>query len=85
MATCWVDAAARLDHQHALNRQFREMVGDANRHLSNALHASAIDGNNGNGRLKQTDGDGLPKKADGVGLDEDARQLFRERGETSAE
>jgi hypothetical protein len=50
MATRWVEAAAWLEHQHALLDRFGAKVSEAKRQLSNSKHAAAI---NGNGRPKE--------------------------------
>jgi hypothetical protein len=78
MATCWAEAAARLQ-QHGLCDQ---LVREAKGRLSGSRRASAIDGN---GRSKRTDGRTKPNNADGVGLAKHERRLPREGGGTSSE
>jgi hypothetical protein len=83
MATCWAEAAARLDHQHALLSQFDKIVSEAKRRLSGSpRRASAIDGN---GPTEQMNGNAQKKRADGVIRAKHERQLPREGGETSSE
>lgn len=84
MATSWVDAAARVDRQQGLRREFNDIVGKAIRYLSDARQAPAIDGN-GNGRIEQADGGGQPRQPDGASLDRHGRELSSKRGETSVE
>ena len=77
MATCLVEVAAQLEHQHALLDRFGAIVSKAKRQLSDSEQAAAI---NGNGRLKEMESQ--PKEADGISVAKHERQLPRE---TSAE
>ena len=76
MATRWVEAAAQLEHQHALLDRFDTIVSKAKRQLPDLEQAAAI---NGNGRPKEMESQ--PKEADGVSVAKHERQL---PGETSA-
>jgi hypothetical protein len=78
MATCWAEAAARLQHRYALLGQFDDLVSKAKGHLPGSPRASAVDGMG-----EQMNGsDAQAEHAAGVAL---ANQLRRESGETSSE
>jgi len=81
MATHWAEAAARLEHQHALIDDFDELVNNARANLHAAHKVSATDGR---GRSQQTNGSGQPRPSEVVSYAKHHHQP-PERGETSIE
>jgi hypothetical protein len=82
MAASWAEAAALLDHQHALLSQFGEAVSDAKRHVLAVGGVLAIDGN---GRSREMGNNGQAGPDDGVSIAEHERQPPRDRGKISAD